>query len=288
MSSLLSLHSEVEGGKDSDGTGTKKTVDREATVIKVNSKAEIIDLKIRNMYESQVLASMGTITKGTRITNYYCCTDEPDLLKNILRDLRASVSDYASSLNYFEKLQKNLTLDRTQDFECDLYVNIAGDDNGSGEKMTVSHLLRSATSEIVPLNDYSPDNVDCTSKWLLVEISESPKLLAHKIFQLERAINLLPDAVDCFRAADIGACVVLLNGPREEAMKAIGYIQDLTKLKVSKYPLFVGWVPCRNFYAKMDEMSSDVSKLKADMSNMKTEMNRKMDRILLLLDPVKP
>jgi len=167
---------------EKDDVAREKNLYREPTIVSIQSQAEIVDLKVRNMYESQVLASMGTIERGRRITKYYCCTDAPNLLRDISKNIIASLSKEAIDSNYFDKLLKIPILDRSQDFECDLYVNIAADNLGSSdETSTVSQLLRAATTEIRSLNDFSPDDVDCSSKWLLIEISESPRLSAHTV-----------------------------------------------------------------------------------------------------------
>ena len=75
---------------------------------------------------------------------------------------------------------------------------------------SVPDFLREGTSLIVPMNDIARlnENVPKPLKWILIEISDSPRQLINKLFQIERALLLCPE----LEKMGVSGIVVLLNG----------------------------------------------------------------------------
>ena len=144
-------------------------------------------------------------------------------------------------------------------------------DNGP---LSVEQLLRLSTESISPLNAHDAADVNVSGKWVLTEISESAQHLAHKLYQLERALYLLLRAASNFAAADIGAVMVLLNGKQEDAEKAISYCTLKPERLISGVPVFVEWVPFRNFFSIISHLNTKVESLidKEDLMDLKIDL----------------
>jgi len=113
-----------------------------------------------------------------------------------------------------EKRKKSNEMPTESTFECDFYVkplekSADGDVYGSMSK-SVPDFLREGTSLIVPMNDSARlnENVPKPLKWILIEISDSPRQLINKLFQIERALLLCPE----LEKMGVSGIVVLLNG----------------------------------------------------------------------------
>jgi hypothetical protein len=259
------------------GTASKKhraqPVHRESYDAKINSSADVVDLRIRNIYESQVLATMGTIEGGRRIMKYYCPRGvESSLGRTINAAIVENMEKAAITSKYFDKIHSRApTFELNQEIECDLYVQLPFDTGAS----TVSELLKLSTVDIFSLNGHDAREVSLSGKWVLLEISDSPHHLAHKLFQLERALHLLPTAVNDFLAADVGALVVLLNGDREEAVRAVNFVKkDFANMEMAKYPVFVGWVPYRNMFTRIGQLDDDIQGLNETVHALKNSVDK--------------
>ena len=249
-------------------------------VIYTTSSAELTDTRIRNLYEYQVLASLGKTEKTRRLERYYCVTDStPNLLKDLNKNLRASINP--EYLKYFDRISSAPNLMVNQDFECDLYLKSFWDDGASYK--SVLSFLGGATQEIFQLGKEEVEDTNMNAKWVLIEMSESPELLAHKLYQLERALSLLPGTTPEFNITEVGALVILLNGRLAEAKRAISYIDNFTLLKIFKFPVYIGWVPTRNIYAALGNLENKVEALGTEMkTNMKISERRILSVIGLL------
>jgi hypothetical protein len=138
-------------------------------------------------------------------------------------------------------------------YECDLYFKPAAE---SLELRTTEQLLSGAVSTWTPLTSITED--DLTNKWILIEITQGPHLFVNKLWQLERAVRLLP-IID--KSIVPGALVILMNGNFEEAESAIKLIKIPSTFKITQYPLFVGWVKSRNLFTTLNIMENDIKSL---------------------------
>ena len=221
-----------------------------AVVYDIESRADIVDLWAGPMYEELILESFGEVRSGRRIWKYSCCTNStPNLLKEINSELKASLSN--DSLSYFRDMDTPPTLVDGQRFKCDIYIRPStNEDDAKKLYKSLLSFLSKFTEEVFQLGKEKPKNVDISSKWVLIEVSESPRMFAHELYELERAIRLLPDATPEFNVSDIGALVVLLNGNLKDAKRVVSSVQDFSKLQIFKYPVYVGWLPIRNIFAQ--------------------------------------
>ena len=275
---------EASSSQLDETSDTKNPAIHRSVAIEVSSKEDIIDLKIRNFYESQVIASLGPIERGLRILKYYCSTNAtPNLLREINSEIKANLSTEATT--YFSKIRSTApVLMVNQEFECDLYVKLSSNnDNTGGPTTSALQFLGRITEKVFPLGGRELCDADITSKWVLIEISESPAHLAHKLYQLERAIRLLPDSVSAFKLVDVGALVVLLNGKLEEAEKAVAYFKSMTNLKLLEYPVYVAWVPSRNIYAMIGNVEKKlehrIDRVSAEIENLNKKIEQNIDRV---------
>ena len=142
-------------------------------------------------------------------------------------------------------------------------------DNGP---LLVEHLLRLSTESISPLNAHDAADVNVSGKWVLTEISESAQHLAHKLYQLERALYLLLRAASNFAAADIGAVMVLLNGKQEDAEKAISYCTLKPERLISGTRFSLSGF--RNFFSIISHLNTKVESLidKEDLMDLKIDL----------------
>ena len=257
---------------------------RPAVTYEVTSREDFVDLRIRNWYESQVIASLGPIERGLVILKYYCSTNStPTLLQEINSEIKASLSDEAKK--YFSKIRSTApVLIANQEFECDLYVKLSSNNDKTAEP-TISALkfLGGITEQVFPLGGRELCDADITSKWVLIEISQSPMYLAHKLYQLERAIRLLPDSVSDFKLEDVGALVIISSGKLEETVKAVSYLKNLNNLKILEYPAYVAWVPSRNIYEMIGnidkKLEKNIDRISVNMQSLDKKLEKNIDRV---------
>ena len=113
-----------------------------------------------------------------------------------------------------DKRKKSNEMPNESTFECDFYVKPLekSADGGAYVSMrkSVPDFLREGTSLIVPMNDIARlnENVPKPLNWILIEISDSPRQLINKLFQIERALFLCPE----LEKMGVSGIAVLLNG----------------------------------------------------------------------------
>ena len=75
---------------------------------------------------------------------------------------------------------------------------------------------------------------------------------------------------------NIGSCVVLHNGSKEESDDAIRKIILPNSMLISKVPVYVGWVPTRNIYSVLQGMESKMQSLQSDVQGMESKIDAKL------------
>ena len=116
--------------------------------------------------------------------------------------------------NDSEKKKKSNEMPEKSIFECDFYVKPLekSADGNFYTPMTKSipDFLREGTSLVIPMNDFARSKGDVSKplEWILIEISDSPRQLINKLFQIERALFLCPE----LEKMGVSGIVVLLNG----------------------------------------------------------------------------
>ena len=252
----------------------KKKLNVQNVISTFESRSDVTDFRTKNMYEAQIIASLGAMESGRRIHRYYCRTNSSQtLLQDANELLKASLSKDEES--YFEKIENAPTLLANQDFECDLYIKACW---SREPYKSILLFLNGSTQEVFQLGKEEVEDANINAKWVLIEVSESPRLLAHKLYQLERAILLLPGAVSEFKLCDVGALVILLNGKLDEAKRAISYVQDCTKLQMFRFPVYVGWVPSRNIYSMIWELDQKFELRTDKAEKQMMQMEQKLDK----------
>jgi hypothetical protein len=154
----------------------------------------------------------------------------------------------------------------------DLYFKPLVDD---GSDIDLSGFLSGAVTELKHLSaQNATDSMD--GKWIFVEISQGSKFLLQKLWQLERAVQILPLIDANFNPSNL---VILLNGDKEEAVYAMNNIHIPPEAKILQYPLFVGWTSTRNIFKilgtlqeEMGVMQTDITEMKTDITDMKTDI----------------
>ena len=240
-----------------------------------SDKANIADLQVKTPYESQILTRLTHFTGGLRIENYPFVTSEcetltMDFYKNVF------LASFTSPKQFLKKIDVKMKQCNVGDnYECDLYVQLPYSD----DELNIEQLLQDSTESVFSLNNFEPDNVNVAGKWVLVEISESAQHLAHKLYQLERAMHLLPRAASDFAKEDVGALIVLLNGKREHAEMAINYVKLNEALMISRVPVFVGWVPFRNLFVTITDVQGQVGQMDKRITGLTDEVKRRVGEL---------
>jgi hypothetical protein len=109
------------------------------------------------------------------------------------------------------------------------------------------------------------------NKWIFVEITSSPNLLLQKLFQLERAVRLLPKIDNQYRPEVL---CVLLNNPEDVAKQAINLVTIPNDALINSFPLYIGWVPTRNIYKSVIDLERKFdSKIDSLERSVKHEIN---------------
>jgi hypothetical protein len=86
---------------------------------------------------------------------------------------------------------------------------------------SIDIFLSSSTEEVWRLNNVEYVEFPIQRNWIFMEISQGPQFLAQKLWQLERSTQLLPIHNESFSPS---AIIVLLNGRREDAERAVNNI----------------------------------------------------------------
>ena len=178
---------------------------------------------------------------------------------------------YPKSSDPFFKIKENKleNYDKSTLFETDFYFNSAEyvDDCRALFRGSVSHLHKKTTHTELALQD----------KWVFVELTESPYLLPQKLFQLERAVRLLPLIDNQYRPE---ALCVLMNGDKNIADMALDLIRIPKNAEINKYPLYIGWVPSRNIFTLFNNLESKMesmeTKFETKLESMETKFETKL------------
>ena len=165
------------------------------------------NLAPKNLYESQIFSTLKRFT-GQRMVEY-------TFGKAVASDISKARTQFfdAQTANIFKttKSKKILLHPPNKIFECDLYMQIK-----EPEVSTVVELLQGAVIDMQKLNDVK--DIRSAYDWLFIEVSLGPQFLAEKLWQLERATRVFKTNDPTF---NIGSCVVLHNGSKEESDDAI-------------------------------------------------------------------
>jgi hypothetical protein len=216
------------------------------------------EIRTCNQYEAQIFSTLSRWS-GKRLESYKI----PDSVKLAeLHDFSKVFFKKESTSKSQAKKVTKFDLDST--FSCDLYINF---DSPSSPVGRTKDFLAGAVTKLHKKTEISEED-DLVGKWIFIEITQGPKFLLQKLWQLERAVRVLPSMGD-YRPASL---VVLMNGDESEAADAIDLISIPQDAEILKYPLFIGWTPTRNIFTVVSNLSADVSSLKTDVSLLKTDV----------------
>lgn len=136
-----------------------------------------------------------------------------------------------------------------------------------------------STEEVWNLTDVVYEAPPEGNNWIFVEITQGSRLLAQKIWQLERAAILLP-IHDVSHTPS--AVIVLLNGDREDAEAAVRNMKIPGNFKISKLPLYVGWTPSRNIHREFRILRKDLKSIEANVAVQSGQIALLSDRLTTL------
>jgi len=271
---------------------------RKLTYYYCETHVTFCDLFPRNNYEAQIFSGWGAVS-GERLERMNYATDSTAPLIYLHEQYEAfflavtnSHSRHLFKDDSDRKMSKNL-MPAIQSFEFDFYVKPLGKDSFgdvSPLEKSISDFLRDGADLIVPINQAAKAEVNAMVakplQWVYMEISDSPRQLVNKLWQLERNLRLCPE----LERMGISGVAVLLNGEREIAENAIRGITIPHDLLINRYPVFVGWVPTRNIYAsvlKLDDkisvLSNSVSQLSTTVSQLSTNVSKLSSNVDLIM-----
>eukprot|EP01036_Dinobryon_divergens_P034163 gene34163-44136_t len=218
------------------------------------------DLSPANYYESQILSALKN-WKGERLSSYLL-PREGDYIN--LYQMRDEFNEEQTAKSFFSPIKsKQLVVGAS--VECDLYFK---PDLDSDTDFDISSFLSGAVLDLHKISD----KVECESmdgKWVYVEISQGPQFLLQKLWQLERAVRILPPLDVKFNPSYL---VVLLNGDEKEARFAIENIRVPAQAKILQYPLFIGWTPTRNIFKLLGNLQTGQEQLEKGQEQLETEL----------------
>ena len=217
----------------------------------------IADLTPNNNYELQVLSRLDNY-KGSRISNYLYPVENLETNNELnikKKEFYESLSTEIFDLNEIKTSQKKY--DGKTSFECDMYF--------SSEQSIpcIETFLFEATEKIWKLNSIKYKEYPVPGNWIFIEISQGARLLAQKLWQLERAAHLLPTYSPSFNPS---AVVVLLNGSQEDAEEAVRNIKIPASFKINQLPIYVGWTPTRNIHKEFRLLKDGLNEIKTQVS----------------------
>ena len=201
------------------------------------------DLTPQNSYEVQILSAFNNY-EGERIKNYFFPKNASTI------ELNRAMTDFYDSLpsNEFKvKSEKNHT--KNCNFECDMYFR------STASIPSIDIFLSSSTEKVWRLNKVEYVEFPIQRNWIFMEISQGPQFLAQKLWQLERSTRLLSIHNESFSPS---AIIVLLNGRREDAERAVNNMKLPDNFLISKLPVYVGWAPTRNIQRAFSEQSERI------------------------------
>ena len=232
------------------------------------------ELTPRNPYEQQVLSRI--VGSGKRIVNYHFPKAIKTFNSSVFKNLRTSflTNKFVSlkEVNYSATTTDNV-------IECDLYVNL---ESKNDELITVKSFLSTCTEWVKPLGVTSQEEAIITpNSWVLIEISEDPYHLSRKLYQLERAMHCLPHFGDEYK--NISAVICLINGDEDIAKECTSSIALNSDLKISKIPVFVGWVPTRNIFSSFRNLEKKFDRMQENSDKMQVKFDRMQAMLELLV-----
>ena len=171
--------------------------------------------------------------------------------------------DFNENQISFFKPMRNKTFVVGASVECDLYFSPSFD---SETDINFSNFLSGAVFDLWNLSDKS-DSGSMDGKWVFVEISQGPQFLLQKLWQLERAVRILPLLDAKFNPSNL---VVLLNGDAKEAKFAIENIRIPAEAKILQYPLFIGWTPTRNIFKLLSNLQTGQEHLESGQEQLES------------------
>jgi hypothetical protein len=221
---------------------------------------ETTNLLSKNSYESQILASLSDWT-GDRIHSY-SLTGVAESKINEFNLFKYSFQK--EPVNKFFVKKESGPHKNTDTFECDFYFR------ESKEQIVSAQQLFGGSTETLH-QKAGDDGMNIVGKWILTEISLNAQHARQKLYQLERAsyfLSLLDPTIQ------IGAAVILLNGPEVDAERANELFSMPTNSYLTKFniPVFIGWVPTMNIYKVLNRVETDVAGLKTDVAGLKTDV----------------
>ena len=235
----------------------------------------IADLTPQNGYEVQVLSGLENF-RGRKISNYFF----PEKASN--NDLNEAKSSFFQNLplNAFDTNPKKVSpknYTRDSNIECDLYFC-------SDEPIPcINTFLGMSTEQVWKLTDIAYTAPPAGSNWIFVEISQGSKLLAQKIWQLERAAILLPIHDVSYTPS---AVIVLLNGEREDTEAAVKNMKIPDTFKISKLPVYVGWTPTRNIHREFRLLRGDLKSIETNVAAQSEQIAVQSDQIAVQSDQI--
>ena len=215
------------------------------------------DLCPANYYESQILSALKN-WKGKRLTSYLL----PSIDYTTLSEMRKEFNQVNDDEKQLFSPIKIKNFDVGASVECDLYFNPSCD---LETDIDISSFLSGAVIDLKNLSDRSQTG-SMNRAWVFVEVSQGPKFLLQKLWQLERAVHILTRLDPKFSPSNL---VVLLNGDETEAKLAMANICIPENARIRQYPLFVGWTPTRNIFKMLGTLQSEVSAMKIGQDNLK-------------------
>ena len=160
-----------------------------------------------------------------------------------------------------------------------MYVKLRDDANNAPD-VTLGDILRNVVDLaycVLPQRNWKWQHTLVANKWVFAEITECPRKLLDKSWQLERSFRLL-------NLDNVAAVILLVNGDEsefQENAKALSKrVEDIKDMLSIRNTVFVvGYTPFRSVY-------SEIANLKDEMASLKGEMavvNRKVDEVLEVL-----
>jgi len=133
------------------------------------------------------------------------------------------------------------------------------------DTLSGSSFLVNAVEDVVNFTSVS-EELYPDRKWFFVEISQGPKFMLQKIWQIERAVRILT-RIDPSYAPK--AVAILFNGSKDDYNLAINKLDLPDTLLIKKYPLYIGWVHTRNIFNSFSELKSLYTKQAEKTSELK-------------------
>jgi len=221
------------------------------------------ELSPHNMYESMILSTIPW--KGLRIESYKYSREKHETEIKKLQKLEKMW--YPMDEQVFKKKDKTFSGNYKEGttFEADLHFK------SSENIFSFQELLQNCVEVLYPLTEMKEESL--TDKWVYIEITASPALLLQKLFQLERAVRLLPLIDPTFKPE---ALCVLMNGDEKVAKNAISLVKNCIPkdANILQFPLYLGWAPTRNMYTSFAKLSDEVTSWKKIMGSQLDRLDK--------------